>query len=264
MLFRSIVTADHTLIDPTQYLNGQIYYDYTLDTFYEQIDNSLVAITDSSYIAKVGRDKLKFEHVHYALNNRRIDPSLSNIIELYILTQNYDTDFRSWLSNGQIGDMPMPPTSDELSLAYGNLNNYKAISDEIIFFPVKYRTLFGANADAQYQATFKVIKNSNAVISDNEVKTKVIYWINQYFALGNFDFGDKFYFTELVSYIHKNMAGIINSVVIVPNDPALTFGGLFEIQSQPTEIFISTATVNDVYVVQGISSQNINASGAIS
>jgi len=259
-----IVTADHTLIDPTQYLNGQIYYDYTLDTFYEQIDNLLVAITDSSYIAKVGRDKLKFEHVHYALNNRRIDPSLSNIIELYILTQNYDTDFRSWLSNGQIGDMPMPPTSDELSLAYGNLNNYKAISDEIIFFPVKYRTLFGANADAQYQATFKVIKNSNAVISDNEVKTKVIYWINQYFALGNFDFGDKFYFTELVSYIHKNMAGIINSVVIVPNDPALTFGGLFEIQSQPTEIFISTATVNDVYVVQGISSQNINASGAIS
>jgi hypothetical protein len=259
-----VLTADHTAVNPGSYLEGQLFYDYVLDTFYTLTSGALVLITDDRYYAKAGRDTLKFEHVHFALNNRRIDPSVSNIIELFILTQNYDTAFRAWLANGQSGTMPQPPSSDDLSLAYGNLDNFKGFSDEIIYFPVKYRTLFGATADPLYQATFKVVKNTASVISDNEVKTKLISYVNQYFALGNFDFGDTFYFTELVAYLHKNMAGIANSIVIVPNDPTLTFGGLFEIRSQTNELFISTATVSDVDIVQGISSENIKASGAIS
>lgn len=259
-----IITTDHYSIDVTDYLEGQLFYESTTDTFYQLTNEELVLLDSSLYQAKHGRDNLNFEHTHYALNNRRIDPSASNIIELYILTQNYDTNFRAWLENGQIGDMPMPPTSDDLNIAYSNLYNFKSISDEIIFKPVKYRTLFGITADPKYQATFKVIKNASSVVSDNEVKTKLIQYVNEYFSLGNFDFGDTFYFTELVAYLHKEMAGIANSIVIVPNDSELTFGGLFEIKAQNDELFISTATVSNVDIIQGISTENIRASGGVS
>lgn len=258
-----IITNNHSILTLSNYINGQLVYDYTVDKFYKLNSGSLIEITDGSYVAKVGRDDLNFEHIHYALNNKRIDPSSSNIMELYVLTQNYDTAFRAWIYNGQIGSMPIPPSSDDLNLSYGSLENYKSISDEIVFFPVTYKSLFGSTADPQYQAMFKVIKNTNATVSDNEIKSTLISYINQYFSLGNFDFGDTFYFTELVSYLHQNMSGIANSIVIVPNDPALSFGGLFEIKSQANELFISTATVENVSIIQGISSENIKASGAI-
>ena len=59
------------------------------------------------------------------------------------------------------------------------------------------------------------------------------------------------------------MAGIANSIVIVPNDSNLTFGGLFEIKSQNDELFISTATVSNVDIIQGISTETIRASGGV-
>ena len=256
--------SDHYAIDAADYLEGQLFYEYTSNSFYQATSGEIVLLDSTLYQAKYGRDSLNFEHTHYALNNRRIDPSVSNIIELYILTQNYDTNFRAWLLNGQVDEMPIPPTSDDLNIAYSSLYNYKSISDEIIFKPVKYRTLFGATADTRYRATFKVIKNASIVVSDNEVKTKLIQYVNEYFALGNFDFGDTFYFTELVAYLHKNMAGLANSIVIVPDDANLTFGGLFEIKSQSDELFISTATVSNVDIIQGISTETIRASGGVS
>ena len=81
--------------------------------------------------------------------------------------------------------------------------------------------------------------------------------------MGNFDFGDIFYFTELVGYLHQQMAGLVNSIVIVPNDSELTFGGLFEIKSESNELFISTASVNNVDIIQGISTETIRASGEV-
>jgi len=258
-----IVIGDHNTIFAPDYLEGQLFYEYTTDRFFKIQENDIIEILDDLYISKYGRDDLNFEHTHFALNNRRIDPSSSNIIELYILTQNYDTNFRAWLRNGQITDMPAPPTSDDLNIAYSNLYDYKSISDELIFKPVKYRTLFGNTADTKYQATFKVIKNSASVISDNEVKTMLIFNIDEYFSLGNFDFGETFYFTELVAYLHQKMAGLVNSIVIVPNDADLAFGGLFEIKSENNELFISTATVNDVDIIQGISTETIKAIGEV-
>lgn len=258
-----IITADHNLITTTDYLDGQLFYEYPTNLFYQLENYSLTELDSSLYQAKYGRDDLNFEHTHFALNNKRIDPSASNVIELYILTQNYDTNFRAWLKNGQIDGMPTPPTSDDLNIAYSSLYDYKSISDEIVFRPVRYRTLFGATAEPKYQATFKVIKNTSNVVSDNEVKTKLIAHINEYFALGNFDFGDTFYFTELVGYLHQQMAGLVNSIVIVPNDSELTFGGLFEIKSESNELFISTATVNNVDIIQGISTETIRASGEV-
>ena len=57
--------------------------------------------------------------------------------------------------------------------------------------------LFGENASADLQATFKIVKNSEEVTNDADIKSRVILAINEFFALENWNFGDSFYFTEL-------------------------------------------------------------------
>jgi hypothetical protein len=178
-----------------------------------------------------GRDKLKFQYTHSADYESRIDPGSSNIIDVYVLTKSYDIVFRQWLSGANVPE-PLPPGSDELyDIMSPQLNLIKSISDEIVYHPVHYKVLFGSTADLNLQASFKVVKNSDQVISDNDVKSRVITAINQFFALENWDFGDTFYFTELSTYVMNQLTPDIASFVIVPRLEGLNFGNLFEIKS---------------------------------
>ena len=56
------------------------------------------------------------------------------------------------------------------------------------------------------QAIFKVVKNPDLVLNDNDIKSRIIAAVNQYFALENWDFGDKFFFSEMANYVilHDN------------------------------------------------------------
>ena len=106
------------------------------------------------------------------------------------------------------------------------MNNIKSLSDEIIYHPVKYKILFGTKADAEFQADFKIVKNPDIVINDNEIKSRVISAINEFFALDNWDFGETFYFTELTAYVMQQLAPNIVTFVIVPKQIDQTFGSL--------------------------------------
>jgi len=123
------------------------------------------------------------------------------------------------------------------------------ISDEIVWHPVKYKVLFGRQADDQLQARFKVTKVEGTSSSDGEIKAGIIGAINEFFAINNFDFGETFYFTELAAFIHQSLATIIGSVVIVPLDEEQKFGELFQVRSAADEVFISSAKVSDVQIV---------------
>ena len=71
-------------------------------------------------------------------------------------------------------------STTDLKINYGTtLDNIKSISDELIFHPVKYKVLFGNIADTRLQASFKVVKNTEQVITDNDVKTRIIQAINE-------------------------------------------------------------------------------------
>jgi hypothetical protein len=91
----------------------------------------------------------------------------------------------------------------------GTLNPLKSLSDQIIYHPVKYKILFGINAEEELQATFKVVKNLRTNVTNAVVRTRVIQAINEFFALNNWDFGDTFYFTELAAYIHAQLAPVL-------------------------------------------------------
>jgi hypothetical protein len=257
--------SDNGIIREKSFTNlddGTIIYNVLPDTF-ERVDRSVDFIPIFDYKAYKGRDKLKFQYLHASSENRRIDPSSTNIIDTYILTRQYDTQFRLFL-NGSLLEKPLPSSSDSLFQSYGKeINKIKSISDEIIYHSVKYKLLFGKTSDLEMQAKFKIVKNSNQVISDNEIKSRVISSINKYFALDNWDFGETFYFSELSAFVMKDQAPFISSIVIVPVSATSNFGSLFEIKSEADEIFISSATVDDVEIISANTADRLKTQGAI-
>jgi hypothetical protein len=247
--------------------SGQLFYIASTQKFYVLSINAsnVKTVTESTdYTTKTGRSNLLFQYTHNSPNNRRIDPSPTNIIDLFLLTTVFDNDYRNYIQDitGTV-QKPTKPTTTELRDAYGELDNYKSISDTIVFNSVTYRPLFGTKAEEELQASFKVVKNKSTLISDNEIKAKVISAVNEYFAIENWDFGDTFYFSELSAYLHNVLTPDVLSIIIVPRSATASFGSLYQIQSQSDEIFISAATVNDVDVIDVITAAQLRASGIV-
>lgn len=211
------------------------------------------------------RSSLYFQYKHNSPARSRIDPTPVNLLDLYILTSAYTSSYITWLRDltGTVVE-PTPPTSSSLEVAYSTLDNYKTVSDTIIFNPAKFKPLFGAKADPSVQARFQVVINPATGITENEIKTQIISAINNYFDPSNWDFGDTFYFSELAAYLHATLAPNLSSIVIVPASNTQVFGNYFQINSEPWEIITSAATVNDIDVVTAVTAASLNLGNTLS
>lgn len=235
------------------------FYNITEDVVKRVSKATNTLILESSYRAYIGRADIKFQYVHLANTDRRIDPSRSNIIDIYILSRNYDTAFRNFLAGSSTE--PETPNSNDLRINFsGNLDLIKSISDEIIYHPVKYKILFGQTADPKLQADFKVVKNPNRLINDNDLKVRIISAINVFFDINNWDFGDRFYLSELTTFITNAVSPDVSNLVLTPRQLSQSFGSLFEIQSSQDEIFVSGATVDNIEIVASLTSSELRIS----
>ena len=223
------------------------------DVFFDTVGNNI-----SPSIGKPGRDNLNFNWHHVAADNQVVDPSFTNVIDVYALTTSYDTAYKNWLK-GTIPSMPAPPTSYELGTQFTTIGEKKAMSDTIVFKPVKYKPIFGAKASTDLKAKFRIIKTVGSSITDSDLKTQTVSAIDEFFASSNWDFGETFYFTELAAYVHKQLAGVLSSFVIVPQGTGTTFGDLFEFTPELDELIIADVTVNDIDIIQSITDENIRA-----
>jgi hypothetical protein len=142
------------------------------------------------------------------------------------------------------------------------LDPVKTISDEIVFQPVKYKVLFGSKAETNLQATFKAVKNSSRPISDNEIKSRILFAIQEFFSLENWDFGQTFYFSELATYVMNIMTPDITNFVIIPKSTN-NFGSLYEVACLSNELFISGATANDIEVIDAITASQLKTSSIV-
>lgn len=241
----------------TLYPSSTIFYAYNEDKFFQSNGSTLTKLTD--YIAKVGRQDLMFQYTHNAPNSRRIDPSPNNLIDFYILTRSYSDQYYAYITDptNRVKE-PVAPTSDELRTEFGSIENFKTISDSIIYNPAKFKPLFGNKAVDALRATFKVVKNPNVNISDNDVKSQVIAAINTYFDIANWDFGETFYFSELSAYLHSALTPNVSSVVIVPAAELASFGALYQINAEANEILVSAATVDNVQIISAITAGQLN------
>ena len=237
---------------------GSIFYAVYENTFYESVNDTtsanifnIVQLTD--YKASTGRQGLYFQYRHISNNTTRINPGTTNIIDLYLVTQSYYTQYQNWIKDttGTLYE-PTPPSINELNQQFTEINNYKMLTDSVVLNSVKFKPLFGSKAASNLRATIKVIKSGTTTASDSEIRTTVLGELNNYFSIDNWDFGDTFYFSELSAYLHSRIGDLVNSVVLVPNDPSLGFGELYEIRSAPYEIFVNCAQATDITVISAL------------
>ncbi len=244
-----------TTADVGTYPTGKILVS-VIDKYH--FDKNGKVFTQNTAIDEVAQIPLYFKWSHYSPIDQRVDPAATNIIDMIVITNSYYTDMTNWKnSNGSIATIPVAPTTEELRVQFQNLDQYKMVSDSMVWNSGEFKILFGAQAADELQATFKVVKAPSSSVSDNEVKTKVIQAIDTYFDIRNWDFGEKFFYTELAAFIHQQLSRIISSVVIVPTNASSQFGNLFEIVASPNQLFMSTATVNNVQIVANLTDQNL-------
>ena len=258
------INAYPTPDDVRDPVGGDLYY------FYNQNYNVVNSYSTSTgawvyepdYFAYPGRSNLKFHYIHNSGEDRRIDPSKSNLMDVYLLTSTYDSEYRNWLTTG-VGTEPLAPTSQSLEENFSSsLETIKTVSDEIIFQPVKYKVLFGSKSDLNLQATFKAARNSSRPVSDNELKTRILSAIDSFFDLSNWNFGQTFYFSELSTYVMNQLTPDITNFVIVPKSNS-NFGSLYEVACLSNEIFISGATVSDIEIIDAITSSQLKTTSIV-
>jgi hypothetical protein len=265
-----------TTEDSVVAFDGMIFFDAndTARRFYvfNQLTTTTGEIVETTdYDAKIGRsyeldivsgnneeNPLYFKWKHYAPRSNRIDPSISNVIDTVLLTNSYYADVITWKGSNDItAAFPDAPTTEDLRTTFTELNDYKMLSDQIIYKPGKFKLLFGNGAEDELRAKFKVVKVPGTSVTDNEVKSEVISAIDEYFDISNWDFGESFFYTELSAYIHQKLAKIVASVVIVPQKDDSVFGNLFQVKGETDELFLSTATVADVEIVRNLTDTNL-------
>lgn len=246
-------------VNKYDYPLGTLFYAYSENKFYKTIQDQTkttpvyIVTEQKQYSMKPGRQGLSYQYRHNSNNTARIDPVTTNIIDLYVVTQSYYTSYTNYIVD-TTNTVPEPnrPTIGELQQEYGEIQNYKMLSDAVILNSVVFKPLFGDKADPALRSTVKVVKAAGVNASDSEVRSAVLSAMNNYFNINFWDFGDTFYFSELTAYLHSTVGELISSVVLVPNDPTMSFGDLYEIKCMPYEIFVNAATANNVVVIPAL------------
>ena len=227
---------------------------------FEDVVGASTIIIDSVQYSGINSDisPVNFEWEHIAADNQVVDPSFTNIIDVFALSKSYDTEYKNYLK-GTVITEPTPPTSYQLGSQFADIIDKKAVSDTIVYKPVKYKPLFGSFAEPHLRAKFRVIKLFGSNITDTDLKSKTVESIDEFFNLSNWDFGETFYFTELAAYVHKQLAGVLSSFVIVPQGAGSVFGDMFEYTPNTDELIIPNVDVSDIDIITNITDANIKA-----
>jgi hypothetical protein len=256
-IWTSDVTAPALALDKVGYeipvtgdiTTGNFYIGSYLDINDTTVGNTL--ITDiGSFTASYGSSDLSFKWQHYAPLDHRIDPAVTNIIDVMVLDNGYYSDMQLWYSLGcDPLNIPSPPTEDQLSITFSALEQFKTFSDEIVWRPASFKLLFGPGASTELRATIKVVKLLGTTVSDGETQSRIIAAIQTFFDVNSWDFGETFYWSELSGYLHTQLVNAIASVALVPLSSDQYFGDLFEIHCSSDELFFPTIQVSDIEII---------------
>ena len=255
-------------------LTATLWYNNTNSTWYKRIggvwnqsftysgSGENIVVQDVSYSVKEGISFVEDEFTsfrwdHYADINKRINPSTSNIVDMYVLSSDYVRNVEKWIATDFTTSEPTPPNNYELKNLMSTIEPKAAIADHVAYIPVEFKYLFGSYATPENQAVFKVIKKLGVGYTDSEIKTEVSKKVNEYFAIDNWDFGATFYFSELAAYLHKELGDYISSVVITPKYSSNEFTNLLSISCALNEVFMAVTTSSDVKIITQLSQSEL-------
>jgi len=255
MQFMSFIAADDYVFFTSDPATGNLTpiptTPYLLEISAEEDNWTDNKFAGGVYVRKPGRSELDFLWQHFTPHDNLIDPSVSNIIDIYVLTRGYYTNMLNYI-RGVVDIAPYPPSSLDLRNSYRDLLTSKMISDSVVMHSGKLKLVFGNMAEPELRASFKIVKRKESKLTNDQIKIKAIDIIDEYFRIENWDFGQTFYATELISVIHKTLPLDIDSVVIVPTFPVNYFGSLFVIEAGEDEILHAAVTVSDIQIVESL------------
>lgn len=198
-----------------------------------------------------GEAGLDFMWQHFSPFTNIIDPSVTNIHDIYLMTRGYYDNTISYI-RGLSDTAPTAPTPLELRNAYGSLLNSKMLSDTVVLHSGRMKLLFGPLAEPQLRAKFKVVRQAGASLTNERIKEEILNVINTYFDIDGWDFGDVFYATELITLIHQRLPADVASVVLVPVYSTNSFGSMFTVESGHDQILQSACELTDIQVVDAL------------
>lgn len=203
-----------------------------------------------------GRDQLNFLWTHETPMYNLVDPSMTNIHDVFIVQKGYYNDFNQWLL-GTL-DEPVQPTPLQLRSDYSSLLTSKMLSDTVVFHPGNLKLIIGDKSDPHLRAQLLVIKNPRSTLTDSQIKISVVQIVQSFFDISDWNFGDTFYFTEMAAQIHSQMPADISTVVMVPLYPNNYFGDMFQVNIDEDEIVQADIGIEDIVVTTSLNSVNLN------
>lgn len=218
-------------------------------------ENSNVPLAARAYRRARGVKGINFVWMHTAPTYHLIDPSFTNIHDVFVIQRGYYTNYLNWLDD--VADAPVAPTPLQLRSDYKELLVNSMLSDTVVFHPGKIRLIIGDKSIPELRATLLVVKNANSTLTDSQIKLQVKSITKDFFDISYWEFGETFYFTELSAVIHKEMAADINSVVLVPTNPNHFFGDLFQVNIQEDEIVQADIDVTDIEIVSSLNATRL-------
>lgn len=256
--FKYMWAAEEEIPENTTINDGDIHYDtrsgkwLVADTETMQWNE---ADDQDAYKWAIGRSAIKFKWDHYASDQQLVDPSPTSIHDVSVLTEAHYKAIQSWLDNR--GQFPEPETSDTLKSQFGHIARFKMMSDSLVWRPARFKVLFGDGADAALKGRFLVTRTPGSTISDNDLRLRILDAVDAYFDIKNWDFGQKFHFIELASFIVAKLSPLVNSVVVVSSSGE-KFGQMFEVRCEPDELFLSTAGTTEIEIVDTLTDARLN------
>ena len=133
-------------------------------------------------------EDLSYIWTHYKSDDMYINPSKSNIIEIYV------TGIQKDLKTNIVKHSPL--SSSEINKLVRDIDERKMISDIVQVY----------NASTyEVEVAIKAYKLSTASITDELLKSKISDVIDKFFDISNIPLGKHFHFSRLIEWIHTNV-----------------------------------------------------------
>lgn len=208
----------------------------------------------------IGRDKLNVVWRHHTPLYHLVDPTPTNIIDMFVITQGYYNNIKKWVS-GALTTAPTPPTSRELRTSYGSILTNKMISDTVIMHPGKIRILFGSKAAVGDRAVFKIVKTTASTKTDSQLKVLIVDVIRSFFDINGWEFGETLYMPELEAAIQISYPADIAGVVVVPTALSSQYGNLTQLAAREDEVFYADVSTASIEMVASYTAENMRLDG---
>lgn len=210
-----------------------------------------ISVRDGLWKRENGVYGVNYLWLHRTPRYHLVDPSSSNIIDMFIIPRGYHTLHKMWLMD-KLPNRPEPPSAFQLRNDYGYLLQNKMLSDTVVLHPGKFKVIIGKHAPDVLKATIKIVRSQNRTLTANQIKTMIVDVVHEYFDINKWEFGQTFFFSELAAFIHSKLPVDIDSVVLVPKFRSHIFGDLMQVNAKEDEIIQPSISVSDIELVEAL------------